>query len=149
MKKSHLLIVLFVIIPMLFSCESDEAKFQRIKLEKENNEKADEKLFPSNYLVLDNDVSLEEKTVLFAFDHYSYKGKIISSAKYTSYRDVVVCFEFRDKEKNVLDEFCYEIPEVINIGESQNFQLNIEEPKNRKDISSFHAEIRSAEVLTK
>jgi hypothetical protein len=160
MKQSNSLAFLFLLIMFVFtSCESDEAKFARMEQEKKEAEINLEKSTPNLYLGLDNKTELSSNNKLvkqklfgkdeYAFSHYSYDGLITNNAEYTSYRNVVVCFEFQDKEKNILDEFCYTIEEVVNVGEKQKFHLNIQEPKNREDIKSFNAYIKDAEVLTK
>jgi hypothetical protein len=128
-------------------------------MEQKLYEKSREKSSPQFYLELDNKAQLFVKTKKtknnlfkkdeYGFSYYTYDGTITNTAKQTSYRDVLVSFSFTDKEGNLLDQLSYKIEEVINVGESQKFKLNIEEPKNKKDIASFNATITKAEVLSK
>jgi hypothetical protein len=122
-------------------------------------EKKSEKLTPQLYLELDNQSTLEvnsKKAINnflgkdeWGFSHYSYDGIVTNKAKHTGYRDIHICFEFKDKEDNVLDELCYKIREVVNLGEVQKFHIDIEAPKNQDDIAKFQVTIKNAEALRK
>ena len=157
--KAKYLILMLISGLILYSCESDEAKFARMKLEEENATKSMEIVSPSAFLNLNNKALLNTETKKvkdnffaadeYGFSHFSYDGEISNTAQYTSYRDILICFNFKDKEGNKLDEKCYKIKEVVNIGENQKFHLDIEGTKNRTDIASFEASVSDAEALTK
>lgn len=155
--KNILYIACLSFIVVTSSCESREEEIARLEFEEfqrkqsqEKFEKTLEKTNPEDYLIINNNAKMNIETNLWGkVTHYEYSSSITNNAKFTEYKNPIICFKFMDNNKNLIEELCYEVSEIINLKEIQKFNLKIAPIKNNNDFSSFHAYIKEAKPLEK